>query len=468
MKKGKQITAIDKLSYVLLAIAIGIYVTAQGLTHNPDMDSFFLISFGKYIVNHGALPTTAYWMITPDVPTLVQQWLCDVLNYCAYAAGGYTGMVILGIIFNLILLGCLFLYCRNTCKSNQVGFNAAVFCWILLGGFASTRPYSLTISLALLEGILLKNFFEKEKHTKKEIVLFYAGIAAVFIFQANWQASNLLYPVLWILCYVPVIKAKKFRIDLYAVGAILLGGLCSVISPIGIHGPLYLTYARGTLERFHILEVEPPHFPSLYTVLQVMVIALFIYAVVKRKVTSAQTFLTLGCLVMSFMFMRCCWTLVLPIGMLVANLQFTERSHKMMRWTYVAAGILSIFLILKFNLEKTDDRQRMYEAVPPPEEVTLYTDFNTGTFFLVEDYKIYFDTRPELYDYRICGDKAYLDEAYAAWAGDLDYDAFIDKYGFDWFAVSTNMPMDTYLASNDDHEFVFCNEKDEINIYKKK
>ena len=53
-------------------------------------------------------------------------------------------------------------------------------------------------------------------------------------------------------------------------------------------------------------------------------------------------------------------------------------------------------------------------------------------------------------------------------AGDLDYDAFIDKYGFDWFAVSTNMPMDTYLASNDDYEFVFCNEKDEINIYKKK
>ena len=160
-------TTIDKVSYVLLAIALGIYVTAQGLTHNPDMDSFFLISFGKYIVTHGALPTTAYWMITPDVPTIVQQWLCDVLNYCAYAAGGYTGMVILGILFNLTLLGALFLYCRNTCKSNQVGFNAAAFCWILLGGFASTRPYSITISLALLEGILLRNFFANEKHTKR-------------------------------------------------------------------------------------------------------------------------------------------------------------------------------------------------------------------------------------------------------------------------------------------------------------
>ena len=67
-------TTIDKVSYVLLAIALGIYVTAQGLTHNPDMDSFFLISFGKYIVTHGALPTTAYWMIAPMQPAVIPAW----------------------------------------------------------------------------------------------------------------------------------------------------------------------------------------------------------------------------------------------------------------------------------------------------------------------------------------------------------------------------------------------------------
>ena len=468
MERRKSFTTLDKISFGLLAVALGIFATAQGLLQNPNPDAYFLIDTGRYIVNNKALPDVAYWLVKPDVPTIIQQWLCDVVNYAAYAAGGFTGTVILGIIFNIFLLLCLFVYCRETCRNNQVGFNAAVFCWILLCGFATTRPYSVTISVSLLEITLLKRFFEKDKHTAKETALFFAGIAAVFIFQANWQASNILYPILWILCYVPVIKAKKFRIDLYALGAIVLGLACSVISPLGIRGPLFLTYARGSLERFHIVEVEPPHFPSLYTAMQAIVIALFIYAVVKRRLTSAQIFMTLGCFAMSCMFMRCCWTLVIPIGMLVANMKFTERSHKMMRWAYVAAGTLSVLLIMKYNLEKSDDRQIMLDSLPAPDEVTLYTDFNSGNYFLVDGYRIYYDARPELYDYRIAGDKAFLDEAYAAWAGDLDYAEFIDSYGFDWFAVSQNMPMDDYLESNsDEYELVFVNQTDEINLYKR-
>ena len=468
MERRKSFTTLDKISFGLLAVALGIFATAQGLLQNPNPDAYFLIDTGRYIVNNKALPDVAYWLVKPDVPTIIQQWLCDVVNYAAYAAGGFTGTVILGIIFNIFLLLCLFVYCRETCRNNQVGFNAAVFCWILLCGFATTRPYSVTISVSLLEITLLKRFFEKDKHTAKETALFFAGIAAVFIFQANWQASNILYPILWILCYVPVIKTKKFRIDLYALGAIVLGLACSVISPLGIRGPLFLTYARGSLERFHIVEVEPPHFPSLYTAMQAIVIALFIYAVVKRRLTSAQIFMTLGCFAMSCMFMRCCWTLVIPIGMLVANMKFTERSHKMMRWAYVAAGTLSVLLIMKYNLEKSDDRQIMLDSLPAPDEVTLYTDFNSGNYFLVDGYKIYYDARPELYDYRIAGDKAFLDEAYAAWAGDLDYSEFIDSYGFDWFAVSQNMPMDDYLESNsDEYELVFVNQTDEINLYKR-
>ena len=139
-----------------------------------------------------------------------------------------------------------------------------------------------------------------------------------------------------------------------------------------------------------------------------------------------------------------------------------------MRWAYVAAGLLSILLILKYNLEKTDDREVMIASLPAPDEVTLYTDFNTGSFFLVDGYKIYFDARPELYGEWITGDNTFIEEAYAAWAGDLDYDEFIEKYGFDWFAVTEDMPMDTYLKENEDYEFVFYNQKDEINIYKKK
>ena len=466
MNIEKRISVFDKVSYVLLVVSLGIYVISQGLIHNPDQDCYLLIDIGRYIVNNGTLPETAYWLINQGVPTIIQQWMCDVVNYLAYAMGGYTGIVILGVFFNLILLGSLFLYSRYLLKNNQVGLNVAIFLWIILGQYASTRPYAITISINLIELILLKHFFDKDKHTAKETLKFLSGIAMISVFQANWQASNIPYPLFWILCYIPEIKSKKFRIDFYAVAALITGGVFSILSPIGIRGPLFLTYVIGSFDGFDIVEILPPEFPSLYTVMQVIVIALLIYAIVKRKLTSAQFFLAAGCLFMSCVFMRCCWTLVLPIGALIPNLEFTERSHKMMRWTYVAAGALSVFLIIRYNLEKTDDRQIMLSVVPSPDEVTLFTDFNSGTYFLIDEYKIYYDARPELYDYGIAGEKAFRDEAYASWSGEIDYDRLIEKYGFNWFAVTMNSPMADYLNDNQDYEMVFENNTDGIVIYK--
>ena len=177
--------------------------------------------------------------------------------------------------------------------------------------------------------------------------------------------------------------------------------------------------------------------------------------------------MAIGCLAMSFIFMRCCWTLVIPIGELLANVSFTERSHKMMRWAYVAAGLLSVLFIGKYNLEKSDDRAMMLASVPAPDKVVLYTDFNSGSYFLIDRYKIYYDARPELYDKRIAGEKAFLDEARASWSGEIDYEAFIERYGFNWFAVTKDTPMESYLYNNGDYEFVFENHKDEIVIYRK-
>ena len=73
MENKKGLTLTDKISYALLVIGISIFVTGEGLIRNPDHDSFFLIDLGRYIVNNRALPKTAYWLITDDVPTIVQQ-----------------------------------------------------------------------------------------------------------------------------------------------------------------------------------------------------------------------------------------------------------------------------------------------------------------------------------------------------------------------------------------------------------
>lgn len=471
MDKKKGLTSTDKISYALLAIGIGIFATGIGLIRNPDHDSYFLLDLGRYIVNNKAFPKTAYWLIADDVPTLVQQWLCDVSNYAAYALGGYTGLVVLGILFDLILLGSLFLYCRELFKNVKTAIAASVLLWLSLYEFTSTRPYSITISIALLELTLLHRFFSKEEHTRNEIIKFYALIAALFIFQVNWEASNILFPVFWLLCYVPVIKADRMSIrpgiSLYALGAIAIGAVSSLISPLGIHGPLYLLYSKGSLKGFNIVECRPPVLWSVYSLMIVLIVALLVYSAVKHKLTVPQFFLSAGCIFMSVLFMRCCWSLVFPLAALLVNFDLFEKAEKWIRWGLVAACIASVALIFKYNSEKSDDFQKMIDCVPAPEKVTLYTDFNSGAYFLPYGYKIYFDARPELYHTYIAKDKAFTQEALDVWNEDLDYDKFIEKYGFDWFAVSTDSKMERYLESDPDYEFVFENEDDGIAIYRR-
>ena len=54
MKKGKQLTAIDKLSYVLLAIALGIYVfnMAKGATNTNSLDELEVSQFNQTFTNY--------------------------------------------------------------------------------------------------------------------------------------------------------------------------------------------------------------------------------------------------------------------------------------------------------------------------------------------------------------------------------------------------------------------------------
>ena len=46
-------------------------------------------------------------------------------------------------------------------------------------------------------------------------------------------------------------------------------------------------------------------------------------------------------------------------------------------------------------------------------------------------------------------------------------DEFIERYGFNWFAVSEDSYMEDYLKAHREYEEVFINQKDKIVIYKK-
>ena len=89
-------------------------------------------------------------------------------------------------------------------------------------------------------------------------------------------------------CFIPEIKERRLKVRLHACTAVAAGAAGSLVSPIGIKGPLYLYYSLGTLGDFHNIEIEHPDLLSVYTVLIIAVAALMIWAGLKRTLTTEQ------------------------------------------------------------------------------------------------------------------------------------------------------------------------------------
>ena len=85
----------------------------------------------------------------------------------------------------------------------------------------------------------------------------------------------------------------------------------------------------------------------------------------------------------------------------------------------------------------------------------LFTDFNSGNYFTFSGFKVYYDARPDIYGPGIAGDKELNTEMAQVISGDIDYDEFIAKYGFNWFAVNSVDSIDIYLQYNDGYENVY-------------
>ena len=425
--------------------------------HNPDYDSYFLIETGRYIVTNHKLPETAYWLITRDVPTIIQQWLCCVVNYSFYSAGGFLGIKMLAYLMAAILYGAFYILAR-TCtkqKSFAMGIASALVC--ICHQFLTTRPYALTITLSVLLVVVLKRFFGTDKHTAKETILFYLAVAGIFIIQANWQISNIVFPMLWICCFIPKLKdGKKPALDLYAIGALVIGAVSTLINPNGIYGTLYLVKTLKDVGIFQIAEMDSPAMKSLSMVCVVAVIILT--TVLIKKLPLWLIFASAGSVISACMYWRCLWMLMIPLAALVTMIEAKKAA--------TAVKLLGAAAIIIIGFIKIPDAMVYYYVYPVEikedvasyitgDDVVLFTDFNTGSYFTFSGFKVYYDARPDIYGPGIAGDKELNTEMSNVISGDIDYGEFIDKYGFNWFAVNRVDNIDMYLQYTDGYEKVY-------------
>ena len=448
---------ITLIAVIFMAVGTLSLVSFYVFKHNPDYDSYFLIETGRYIATNHRLPDTAYWLISEDVPTIIQQWLCCIANYTFYSTWGFLGIKMLACLMAAILYGAFYVLARTFTKQKSFAMGIASALTCICHQFLTTRPYALTITLSVLLVVVLKKFFSADRHSVRDTVLFYLAVAGIFIVQANWQISNIVFPMLWICCFIPKLKdGRKPALDLYAMGALAVGAVSTLINPNGIYGTLYLVKTLKDVGIFPIAEMDSPAMKSLSMACVVAVIILAVVLI--KELPLWLIFASAGSIISACMYWRCQWMLMIPLAALVTMIK-----HKQIAAAVKLIGAAAIIVI---GFIKIPDAMVYYYVYPEEikkdvasyitgDDVVLFTDFNTGSYFTFSGFKVYYDARPDIYGPGIAGDKEINTEMAKVISGDIDYGEFIAKYGFNWFAVNRVDSIDIYLQYTDGYENVY-------------
>ena len=100
--------------------------------------------------------------------------------------------------------------------------------------------------------------------------------------------------------------------------------------------------------------------------------------------------------------------------------------------------------------------------------ITLYTDYHTGSYVEFDSYKPYIDSRAEVFLKKNNGKKDVLDEYYKLLNGTLDMDKFIDTYKFDYIMVNRYEKFYEFIKKNEDYELVYEGKNKITFLFKRK
>ena len=89
------------------------------------------------------------------------------------------------------------------------------------------------------------------------------------------------------------------------------------------------------------------------------------------------------------------------------------------------------------------------------DKVILFTYFNDGPYLEYNGYKVYMDTRAEIFLKKNNKKEDIFDEYYKVLIGKIDYEKFTKKYNFTHLLVNKNTKIDDYLKHNKNYRKVY-------------
>lgn len=474
----------QKIKAICFFIIISILAITLAIMRNPDSDMYWMIETGRYIYKNKAVPYTNPWIFTKNIPVIVQQPLCALLNYFFYCLGGLEHMWIFAICENIFLLIISYqvaskLYATKFPNKEKISFFLIGEFILLNCGMITTRPYIITtLNMVILVGSLFT--YKKKRNFKKQAIC----IALITLFQANYQMASLIAIPCFISCFFigeitrnlyykekqnlkSLLKWMFFYIEFIIV---------SFINPYGINGSLYLFKSQKAIHLLKdvISETKSPQLFSMLGLLILFTLVSIVYLIKKKLADLPLIYLCIGSVFSTTIALRNAWMLyvyfvfcfirILPC---VRNsCRYSHISKLGLKIYRIAIMVLTIIILFAgfSNIQNVDtnhtDINGLFEIVKNiPDNEKIYTTFNTGGFMEYIGRKCYIDARPELYESSITNGKNILQEWYdLEYAGKINIDTFIKENDFQYFLIRKLSNLDVYFKYRES-EIEWENEK---------
>ncbi len=448
---------------------------------NQVEDIWFLLSHGQYVVHHG-IPHTEFLTIHHDLCFVMQQWGFSVILYLIYHFFGSIGINLFVGFINVLILFSLYKLCMLISKNNKY-FScivASVIDLLLQFNFILPRPQIISLLLLILTLYILEDYYVNS--SKK---LYFLPVLSILL--VNFHAS--IWPMLFVFCMPFVIEFLNFYLKkkdkrlFLLLFVIFLSVLISFINPYGIEALVYTFHSYG-ISLFNQLIVEMHSF-SLdihnYTllcnssfVLFVIIINLFFIIKNSKKCPIHYYFFFFGLSFMAVMNLRnLSFLLIGTLPFVVLNFHKKE-DYKIANKVYFIGFIFLIFIYGinccrgGYTIKNTTVNELVHyldENKNNKDNLRIFTYFDDGPYFEYSGYKVYMDTRAEVFLKKNNKKEDIFDEYYRVLIGDIDYDQFIDKYQFTHLVVPKDSFIYYYLQSNDYYKIV-CRQGDNY-LYEK-
>lgn len=449
-----------------------------------EADIWFLLSHGKYIINHG-FPYLDVLSMHTGLDFVMQQWLSSVIFYIIYEYLGKISFYVFIFLMNCLITFLIYKLCLVISDNKKFAscFISVIAIILLQIGYIVPRPQIFTYIILLMILIMLELFSSKRK---KYIYL----MPILSILLINFHAS--MWPILFIFCmpYVAELILKKDK-DVYKLIIIMfISLLAGFINPYGLGAMTYSINCYGSdligevvgeMRTFNLLGNPYTKVWSVF-ILFIFLTSNLIHLIYtkKKNFRVAHLLLFYGTFFMSLLgFRNIALFIIGTVPFLVKYLDIKDTDQFILNKKWIINYIVIILIFIGCFISALNDKKyefihkadvviSYFEKNKISKDIKLYTDYSDGSIFEYHGYKPYIDSRAEVFLKKMNHKENILKEYLNFNLDEKTRDKFIKKYDFDYYVIgSMNLDLVNYLLNYDyiKYDLVFANE--EIFLIKK-